>query len=127
MKKFLFILLLGITALLPRAASADACDDLRAQFEKNGGSELLTQLPQYCTEGEVYTKITTMLYSAIGVAAVIALIYGGYVYMTSRSNADQAKRGLNIIKWAIIGLAIVLVAAVIVDLVVKFLVEGNVV
>lgn len=114
--------------LIPTAATAQAnktCDDLKKQFENAGGGNVIANVPQYCNVESLYEKfINTALY-AVGMVAVIALIYGGYLYMTARGNEAQAKQGRQVLTWAIIGLVVVFAAAVIVNVVVGGLVENQ--
>ena len=114
--------------LIPKAALAQAnktCDELKKQFENANGGSVIANVPQYCSVESLYEKfINTALY-AIGIVAVIALIYGGYLYMTARGNEAQVKQGRQVLTWAIIGLVIVLAAAVIVNVVVSGLVENR--
>ena len=48
------------------------------------------------------------LLSVAGAVALVALIYGGIVYITSAGSEERATSGKKIITWAILGLALVL-------------------
>lgn len=50
------------------------------------------------------TTIYTTGLSIIGGVAVISIIYGGYLMLTSSGNPKQVKQGKNYIVYAIIGL-----------------------
>jgi hypothetical protein len=136
-KKYLFGFAIIATILIPQMAIAQTntntptapstaqCDELRRQFENAGGENPIAGLPQYCSVGEVYTKfINTALY-LVGIVAVIAVIYGGYLYMTAGGNETQAKKGRSVLTWAIIGLIVVVIAAVLVNIVLKWIVENR--
>lgn len=103
----------------------DTCAELKKKFDSAGGSNIVGTIPQYCTVGSLYTKFINFALYAIGIVAIIAVIYGGYIYMTARGNAEQAKKGRSVLTWAIIGLIVVLAAAVIVNVVVRALVENR--
>lgn len=107
------------------AQTSDPCETLRQQFQNANGGSVINKLPQYCTSSSIYTKIVNILYWLIGIAAVIAIIYGGYLYMTARGNAAQVAKARTVLTWAIIGLVIALLAAVIVNVIVKALVENT--
>lgn len=125
-KFFLATAVLGTLLIsFPNAALADTCSDLRAQFAANGGGAV-TQLPQYCTTGAVYAKVTNFLYVALGTVAVLALIYGGYLYMLSGANEANRKKGRQVIQYTIIGIIIVVLAVVIVSLVTHALVDNTI-
>ena len=51
-------------------------------------------------------NIISILLIIVSVAAVLAIIYGGYLYMTSGGNPERAGQGKNAVLGAIIGLVI---------------------
>lgn len=129
-KKYFFITLLAVSVFIPQFATAQTnpnqtCDDLRKQFQNAGGGDVINSLPQYCSTGQIYTKFLNFALYAVGIAAVIYAIYGGYLYMTAGGNAAQAKKGRDVLVWAIIGLVVVVTAAVIVNVVIKAIVENQ--
>ncbi len=130
MKKFLITLAAALSMLspmlAPAVAHADACDDLKKQFQNANASDLAEKFPQFCSEGAVYNKVTGILYTLIGIAAVLAFMYGGYLYMLAGPNEVQKKKGLEVLKWAIIGVIVVVFAALIVNLFVKLLVDNTI-
>lgn len=101
------------------AQPKDPCADLNERFSNAEATDLANKFTQYCSEGEVYKKVTTVLYSLIGIFAVIALIYGGYVYMTARGNQAQVTKGRTIITWTLIGFIVVLLAVVLVNVITR--------
>jgi hypothetical protein len=54
------------------------------------------------------------------IAAVIVLIYGGFLYITSAGNADNATKGKTAIVNAIIGIVIIVLSYIIVQIVFRF-------
>ena len=56
-----------------------------------------------------------------GAVAVLFVIYGGYLYLTSGGNEDSAKKGRTTVVNALIGLVIIILAYVIVNVVVNFI------
>lgn len=57
--------------------------------------------------------ILNLAYSAAGIVAVIVIIYGAYIYMTSDGNPSNVKRGKDAVMGAAIGIVIILLAFVI--------------
>ncbi|MFA6458002.1 MAG: hypothetical protein WCV72_01250, partial [Patescibacteria group bacterium] len=51
----------------------------------------------------------------VGVIAIAALIYAGFLYLTAAGNEDQAKKAKNIIIWVVIGIIIIFSAYAIVN------------
>lgn len=63
----------------------------------------------------------------VAVLLLIAVLFGGWKYLTASGDAEQAKEGTNTIMLAVVGLVIVLVSFAAVNLLVKGLVKGSVV
>lgn len=105
-------------------AADDPCKTLQNQIS-NGGFNVNQQLPVYCTTGEVYSKFLYGALYAVGIVAVIAMLYGGYLYMTAQSNDAQVKKGKDVLLWASIGLIVVLVASLLVNVAISLLVENR--
>ncbi len=131
MKLFFISIFAGLSLLafvqpaVAQTNSTTQCDVLRGQFQNAGGSDIAGSLPEYCNTTSIYKKIVNILYYLIGIAATIAIIYGGYLYMTARGNAAQVAQARSVLTWAIIGLVIAILAAVIVNVVVTLLVENR--
>lgn len=58
----------------------------------------------------VLTDLLNSVYLIAGIAAVIAIIMGGFWYVTSDGEADKIKRGKNAIIYASIGIVVILMA-----------------
>lgn len=100
------------------------CSRLQSQINEFGGGQS-AQLPAYCNTNSIYTKITSWMYYIIGIAAVISLIYGGYLYMMARDNEAQIKKAKSVLIWTIAGIAVALLATLIVSVVVNLLVDNT--
>ncbi len=130
-QKYFLVVLSSATLLLPHLALAQTannqgtCAELKQQFDNAGGTNVVASVPWYCSVPDVYTKFINVAMFAVGIVAVLAIIYGGYLYMTAQSNEAQRKKGRDVLTWAVIGLVVVIAAAVIVDVVVKGLVEKS--
>lgn len=73
------------------------------------------------TAGELIGRIVEYLMGLVGVIAVLMLIWGGVMYMTSAGNEEKINTAKKIITGAIIGLVVALLAYLIVDQVIKAL------
>lgn len=69
---------------------------------------------------EVLGKILGFLLGIVGVIAIIALVLGGFMYLTSAGDADRADTGKGIVKYAIIGILVALAGLVIITQVARF-------
>lgn len=55
-------------------------------------------------------KVIGVILSLVGVAFLILMIYGGFIWMNSRGNEQEVEKAKNIIRNSIIGLLIVIAA-----------------
>lgn len=84
--------------------------------------DILGKLESYLPENplkfdNVYDLIFTIFtwaYGFAGIVCVAFLVYGGYQYLTSGGNDEKTKAGQKTLTNAVIGLVVVLAAAVIV-------------
>lgn len=89
----------------PEIRSSSGCDD-------EGG-----ELPN------VVINIVNIIITLISIIAVIAIIFGGVQYMTSAGDPGKLKKAKDIILYAVIGLAVCILAAIIVNFVIDIVVE----
>lgn len=73
----------------------------------------------------IIARVIKFVLGIVGVLALIMIIYGGILWMTSGGNVEQVKKGKNTLVWAILGLAIVFFAYSIVTFVIKKFVGGE--
>jgi len=136
MKSLLFTISLIVLLLMPVLASAqgssitDQCCQLRAnlkydevQYSSGDIMGPTTETPctlgtinkphaewaMICTVATIYT-VTNWIFFLMMALAVILIVIGGVVYMTAGGDPEKAGKGKSIIVFAIIGLAIALVA-----------------
>lgn len=75
--------------------------------------EEINNLPNHdFTTGNVQ-NIFNVAYGIIGLVAVAFIIYGGVQYVTSAGDSAKAAKARGTILWAIVGLAIVILASAI--------------
>ncbi len=70
----------------------------------------------------------TVINYALGIAffvAVIYLIYGGFLYITSAGNEESAEKGKNAIVYALIGIVVIVLSFVIVSAVYRFVANNG--
>ena len=77
------------------------------------------------TIGELASSIIGILLFAAGMVAVIMIIIGGYIWMTSRGNESQTTNGRKTLTNALIGLVIVILAYAIVQAITNFVINGT--
>jgi len=64
---------------------------------------------------ELIKSLTNWLLGVAGSIMLIVLIFAGFRYMTAGSNEEKAKKAKDMLKWTIIGIAITIGAAAIVN------------
>jgi hypothetical protein len=108
-----------------QSSNAD-CQQLEQRFEELGGTssqqaqEFLKKFPKHCTAGEVTTKVITIALSLAAIVAVIAIIYGGFLMMTSAGNEEAFGKGRQTLVYAVVGLIVIIMAGAIVALIINF-------
>jgi hypothetical protein len=65
-------------------------------------------------------RIINWMLALAGLIAVLFLIYGGFLYITSAGNEESAEKGKNTVINAVIGLVVIILSAVIVNVVANF-------
>ena len=64
---------------------------------------------------EATVRVLNFALTFVGLIAVAMLIYGGFRYLTSAGNEETTKQAKRIILYAIIGIVVILLSAVIVN------------
>lgn len=103
------------------------CDDLQAQFEAYGGNQanVAEKLPKYCTAADILQFGMNVIFSLVGGLSVLFIMIGGYQYLTSGGNEELAGKGKQTVQWSAIGLAVVLMAAALVNIVINLVVNDK--
>ncbi|HEX3099854.1 MAG TPA: hypothetical protein VHQ41_02675 [Patescibacteria group bacterium] len=76
-----------------------------------------------CSEGSIASIFRLIINWALAIAfiaAVIMLIYGGFLYITSAGNTDNATKGKTAIVNALVGIVIIVLSYIIVQIVYRF-------
>lgn len=69
---------------------------------------------------EIIQNVLNFLLSLVGVLAIVMLVWGGVMYLTSAGDEKRADTAKSIVKWAIIGIAVALASLVLVTQVANF-------
>ncbi|HMR55614.1 MAG TPA: hypothetical protein PKD34_03425, partial [Candidatus Doudnabacteria bacterium] len=93
--------IIGVTLIMnPVFANAQTTNQSECERLKSMLGGQATSLPAYCDESQVYNRITFWLYYIIGLAAVVSLIYGGYLFMHLRRKEKPLKKNKSLITFA---------------------------
>lgn len=111
---FAFMALIVVSpAIMPGVASAQGQTPISCPGD----------LGYLCTDGTVSSMFRLILNWALTIAflgAVIYLIYGGFLYIASAGNAEQASKGRATLINALIGIVIIVLSYTIVQIVYRF-------
>ncbi|MBN1326016.1 hypothetical protein JW977_03510 [Candidatus Falkowbacteria bacterium] len=115
----LFYLILISLCLLPNLAGAFSISENVNSFGQQvyGGS--------YTSPQQIAAVLIRTALTILGIAAVILIIYGGFIYMTAQGKEDAVKKGKNIIYYAIIGLVIIISAYAITNFVFYVIINSS--
>jgi hypothetical protein len=78
-----------------------------------------TQMNNECTLTSVENTITTVAKFIIGITGsvlLLVLIYGGVLYITSAGNDSRVQKATEVLKYAVIGLVIIIVAGMVIQI-----------
>jgi len=117
----LMILFLGLT---PTLAGAIDCSKVQPKTTTEAiqcGTDQTADTKSSTDPGQkidtTIQNVINLLSVAVGIAAVVMLIIGGFRYVTSAGNAETTKAAKNTILYALTGLVIVALAQLIVNFV----------
>lgn len=71
------------------------------------------------TAPEILQSIVSWLLTLLGTVALMSLLYGGFLYITSQGDEDVARKAKTIILYSIIGIIIIGLSGVIVNVVIS--------
>lgn len=105
---------LALTALIHRVASAAGLEDAGSNLFETGsqsyGSSTATAQGAQGYLPALIGGIVQIALLVIGAVLLLLLVYGGYIWMIARGEADKVKKAKEIITNAIIGIIIVFAA-----------------
>lgn len=77
------------------------------------------------TLDDVFAKLSGLVLPIAIPVATLMIIWAGFKYLTAAGNANQIKEGNDILKWTVIGLAIIFVGGGFVTLIKSILSAGQ--
>ncbi|GBE17063.1 hypothetical protein BMS3Abin15_00899 [bacterium BMS3Abin15] len=103
------------------ASKMEACQSITDPIAQQQCIDVLTTSP---TLAVIALSTLQFLLSIVGILALIMLVVGGIMYLTSAGDEERITKGKNIFKWSVIGIIIAMAALVIVSQVATFFVSG---
>jgi hypothetical protein len=114
MKKYVLPLIL-VSLVIAVPALAQSTNPATDLFVNVGQNDFMS----------IIMKLITILLGVIGVVSILFIILGGFQYMTSGANASLAEQGMKTLKYAVMGLIIVILSYTIVVVIVNSLFKVN--
>jgi hypothetical protein len=125
-----------IFALLPLSLQAQTipatpqttqqrCQNFKNLFGLSNSTNISNGVPIYCSATTVILGEIQAAFAIAGTVAVLFLIFGGFTYLASAGNEEQAEKGKKIIINSIIGLVVIIMSTVIVTIVAGLLSGGS--
>ena len=78
-----------------------------AQFFAQLGSPEQLNIPRNAADSGALNTLLGVVYFAAGVACVIAIIIGGFMYVAANGDSGRIAKGKNILLYSIIGIVVV--------------------
>lgn len=100
----------------PTISKEERCAKFKEQFQING-SNIIGDLPLVCSAEDMVVQIINYLLLLSGSVTVLFLIIGGFWYLTSAGNDEQAEKGKKTLLNSVIGLVVILLSYTIVKIV----------
>lgn len=124
MKKILIGLLggvlmmaLGVGAPVAYAANDKTNDDLICDSLESEELRVAAGCGTKGTVPDVLIVVVNVVISLMGIVAVAVIMYGGFLLLTSTGDAAKVAKGRRVIIYAVVGLAVAILAYVIVNFV----------
>lgn len=117
----LIVALLGVvTTLFVAVPQTDAINVFKnPEQEQSGAAGVVTNQGNTKTDFQsIVSRVVTILFTIIGILAVISIIIGGIRYATSNGDQAAIKSAKNTILYAVVGLVVAMLAFAIVNFVV---------
>lgn len=99
----------------------EACNSITNLTARQQCIDALTTSP---TLAAIAFNTLNFLLSIVGILALIMLVVGGIMYLTSAGDEEKITKGKNIFKWSVIGIIIAMASLVIVSQVARFFVPS---
>jgi hypothetical protein len=107
MTKFLktyFLIVVALIIFLPASANASLISGLRCAESSRPAAEQVCTLNDFV---RIAVNVSQLILGLTGSIALLAFIYGGFVFLLSGGSAQNVEKGKGILKAAVIGLVIV--------------------
>lgn len=110
-----------VPALAQTSVEQTRCDYFAKLFNfksTTGGTDsLINGLPKFCSATQLVLWATQLLLVLAGTVSVLFIVIGGFFYLSSAGNDEQAEKGKKILINSVIGLVVIIMAGTIVRLI----------
>lgn len=107
MKTGIFLAIIFSLVLLPSITGAQ---DLQSQVMGQVDAGAQTAKLDKTNPQIVIAKVIEIILSTVGIVFIVLLVYGGYMFITAQGEEEKIKKAMDIIKPAVVGLIVILIA-----------------
>jgi hypothetical protein len=126
LKIFFAVIVLGqLLAFAAPAAAQFNCEDFAKRFDINSNINAVSNLPHICSGSALMTTIINIALAISGTFAVIFIILGGFLMLTSAGNEEQAEKGRKVLTNAVLGLVVIIMSFALVKIITNLLTNGG--
>ncbi len=79
---------------------------------------------EFFTPEGIFVRVLNWFFNIVIILGIIFIIYAGFTYITSSGDPSKTKRALQILMYALIGIAIAILAKALIRLVAEFISPG---
>lgn len=121
------ILALAVTPVLAEASAGTESDNEFVNSEVNYLKEEAKNLKQtnLSNPNLIFGGVVQLIVGVSGAIALLAVVYGGFIWMMAAGNAEKVGQAQKIIMWALLGLVAILTAYLFVRILLNFTSTGN--
>lgn len=94
-----------------------------AQTDSSAPPQLTQSVDGSPTIGGIVDSALKLLIPIAGIVCVAFVIMGGYMWLTSAGDPSKVKRAQGTLTWALIGLVFIIISAIIIYVITKFVIS----
>lgn len=104
------------TQALPKNTQ-ERCSLFKSQFQLTNKTDVLQNNKVFCSASELILTVINYIQIMAGTVTALFLMIGGFLFITSGGNEEQAEKGKKIVTNSVIGLVVIILSYAIVRIV----------
>lgn len=95
----------------------DRCKTFKSMFKLSDNTDVIEGKTVFCSATQLMLSIITLIQVMAGTFTALFLMIGGFLFITSGGNEEQAEKGKKILTNSVIGLVVIILSYAIVRIV----------